>query len=400
MPSYKYKSLNKQGKYINGQLSAANEIDLEKRLEELNLDLIDCKEMATNGLASKGKISSKELILLCVQLEQLEKAGVPIVESLNDLRDNADTARMKNLMTDINESVRNGSVLSVALATHPETFDEIFVGLVAAGEKTGQLHIIFSHLANHLKWVDLIRSRVKKASTYPIFLLFLMCAIVALMMLFVIPKLANFLSAQSFELPIYTVALIATSNFFQNYWYVVFGVPVILIIFVKAMIASSDDIAYKFDQLKLRLPVFGPLIRKIEMARFCRFFSITYRSGIGILECLDISSNVIKNRVIKESVINARNSVFDGVPLTNSLRATGQFPTLVLRMIKVGEDGGNLDETLENVNFFYDKEVNDSVDRLLGMIQPALTIVLGAMMMWISVAVFGPLYGSFSKMSF
>jgi len=402
MPLYKYEAISKIGKSISGQLTAANEVDLEKRLNEIALDMVDFTEVVHKEISLGGgrHVSSYELILFCIQLQQLERAGVPLIDSLNDMRDTADSVGMKNLMADITESVRNGVVLSAALGEHKETFDDVFVGLVAAGEKTGQLHIVFHHLAEHLKWVANIKSQIKKATTYPIFLLLLMCGIVALMMLYVIPKLSTFLLSQNFELPIYTKALIATSNFFQAYWYLVIATPIGIYITIKVLCKIFDFIDYFFDQLKLNMPVIGKIIRKIEMARFCRFFSITYKSGIGILDCLDISSNVVRNRIIKDSIRSARNAVFDGVTLTNSLRSTGQFPTLVLRMIKVGEDGGNLDQTLENVNFFYDKEVNDGVSNLLGMIQPGLTILLGGIMFWVTAAVFGPLYSSFSKMSF
>jgi type IV pilus assembly protein PilC len=400
MPLFKYKSINKLGKTIRGQITAANEVDLENRLSDIGLDIIDYKEVSNNNYSFGSKISARELILFCIQLEQLEKAGVPLLDSLSDLRDTAESQKMKNLMSDVTESVKNGSVLSSALGSHPEIFDEVFIGLIAAGEKTGQLHTVFFHLAAHLKWVHEIRSKIKKASTYPIFLLTLMCGIIALMMLFVIPKLSNFLNSQSFELPIYTKALIATSNFMQGNWYYVFFGPILLFFAVRISCKFFPLVSHFVDHVKLSLPVFGPLIRKIEMARFCRFFAITYRSGIGILDCLDISSNVIKNQIIRESVIQARNSVYDGVSLTASLRGTGHFPSLVVRMIKVGEDGGNLDETLESVNFFYDKEVNDTVNSILGMIQPALTIIMGGLMFWVTVAVFGPLYSSFSKMNF
>jgi type IV pilus assembly protein PilC len=152
--------------------------------------------------------------------------------------------------------------------------------------------------------------------------------------------------------------------------------------------------------IKLSLPWFGTTIRKIEMARFCHFFALTYRSGLGILECLDIAQNVLNNKVISEGIYTVRKSIMEGASLTDSLRLSNQLPNLVIRMFKVGEESGNLDTTLENVNFFYDREVEDSVNNMIGVIQPALTIIMGGLMLWISIAVFGPLYNSFSQMSF
>jgi type IV pilus assembly protein PilC len=162
----------------------------------------------------------------------------------------------------------------------------------------------------------------------------------------------------------------------------------------------SEDFAYNVDQFKLLVPYVGPTIQKIDLARFCHFFGIMYKSGLGILECLETANSIVSNRVLRESVAIVKKSVSEGNSITESLRMSNQFPNLVIRMFKVGEDSGNLDVTLENINFFYDREVDDSVSNMVGVIQPALTIVMGGIMMWVSMAIFGPLYNSFSKMNF
>lgn len=401
METYIYYALNEKGHKVKGVIDAATEKDLEDRLKTLDLDLLSFRlKKETKGFFFSKGISTKDLIMMCVHLEQLDRAGVPILDSLMDLRDSTDSPALKNLMSGIYESVKGGLLLSEALAKHPQVFSEVFTGLVSAGEQTGNLYDVFSQLANHLKWVSEIRRKIKKAIYYPIFLLFMMMGIIALMMLFVIPQLSNFLKAQNFELPFYTQALISTSEFFKDYWYVVLAVPVILTIVLKFACRVSEAFAYKVDKVKLRAPILGPTIKKIELARFCRFFSITFKSGIGILDCLGIASNVVKNRVMKESIANVRRSVGEGTSLTNSLKMSQEFPSLVIRMFKVGEESGSLDTVLENVNFFYDKEVDDAVNGMVGFLQPALTIILGGILLWVSIAVFGPLYSSFSKMQF
>jgi type IV pilus assembly protein PilC len=162
----------------------------------------------------------------------------------------------------------------------------------------------------------------------------------------------------------------------------------------------SESFRYGMDNFKLRVPFIGTTIRKIELARFCHFFGIMYRSGIGILECLEIATNIIDNKVMRENAMVVQKSVSEGNSLTNSLQMSNQFPNLVIRMFKVGEESGNLDTTMENINFFYDTEVEDSVNAMVGVIQPLLTIIMGGIMMWVSLAVFGPLYNSFSQMNF
>lgn len=400
MPLYSYIALSKSARKIRGSMSAANEVDLEERLSVIDLDLIDLTEKKQSKGSVFGKVSIQDLIILCIHLEQLEKAGVPILDAISDLRDTVENPKLKNVLAEVFESIKGGSMLSVAFSKHPKVFNSVFVSLVEAGEKSGNLNEIFHHLAKHLKWVDLIHKKIKKAIYYPIFLLCLMSGIISLMMLFVIPKLRTFLEAQSFELPVYTKALIATSDFFASYWYTVFLTPIILIVAVKLACKFSEGFSYFIDSFKLKIPYVGATIRKIELARLCHFFAIMYRSGIGILECLDVAANIVQNKVIKDSAGVLKKSVSEGNSLTESLRVSSQFPNLVIRMFKVGEESGNLEIALENINFFYDKEVEESVNTMVGVIQPFLTIVMGGIMMWVSISVFGPLYNSFSQMNF
>jgi type IV pilus assembly protein PilC len=400
MPVYSYSALNVKGRKLRGTMTAANEVDLEDRLSVIGLDLVQNKIVKEAKTSMFDKVSLQDLIVFCIHIEQLERAGVPILDSIADIRDTSDSPSIKGIMAEVYESIRGGQMLSASLGAHPKIFNNVFVSLVEAGEKSGNLHEIFHHLALHLKWVNHIQAKIKKAIYYPTFLLFLMGGIISLMMLFVIPKLSTFLTAQDFELPMYTKALIATSDFFKNYWYIVFSSPFIIFFGVKFACRVSEDFAYAVDGFKINIPYIGTTMRKIELARFCHFFAIMYKSGIGILECLDTANNVISNKVMRENVVIVKSSVSEGNSLTESLRMSNQFPNLVIRMFKVGEESGNLDVTLENINFFYDREVEDSVSNMVGVIQPALTIVMGGIMMWVTISVFGPLYNSFSKMNF
>lgn len=400
MPIYNYSALNDKGRRIAGNMTAANEVDLEERLSVIGLDLIDSKVAKRIRKGAGGAVTLQDLIIFCIHIEQLERAGVPILDSIADIRDTSENHGIKTVMAEVYESIRGGDMLSAALKKHPKIFNNVFVSLVQAGEKSGNLNEVFLHLSRHLKWISHIQRKVKKAIYYPIFLLVLMSGIVALMMMFVIPKLSTFLTAQEFELPLYTKALIATSNFFIDYWHIVFAAPFVITFAFKFLAKISDNFAYNIDSFKISVPYIGATIRKIELARFCHFFGIMYKSGVGILDCLDTANNVINNKVIKENALIVKKSVSEGNSLTESLRVSNQFPNLVIRMFKVGEESGNLDTTLENINFFYDREVEDAVDNMIGIIQPALTIIMGGIMMWVSVAVFGPLYNSFSQMSF
>ena len=400
MPAYNYSAINDLGRKTRGVVVADNELDLESRLKQLGLDLVSAKEVMAKRSSRFGRIKLKDMIVLCMHLEQLDRAGVPLHDALADVRDSSDSPKLRDVLTGIYEAVKNGTMLSQALGAYPKIFNEVFTGLVAAGEKTGNLSESFTHLADHLKWSDEIRRKVKKATRYPIALVIVITLVISVLMMAVVPKMVDFIIAQGFSLPLHTRALIAFSYAFEHYWYLIIGTPVVLVVSIFIGYRASEAFAYRVDAIKLKAPVFGPVIRKIDMARFTHFFSVMFNSGIDILDSLEAAKGVVSNRVLKESIDLVKNNVMEGSSLTASLRSSNQFPNLVIRMFKVGEDSGNMSDALENINFFYHREVNDAVDAMVGMIQPALTVVMGVMIFWIIAAVFGPLYESFSKIKF
>lgn len=399
MPAYSYTSINEKGRTIRGSMVAENEIDLEARLKEVGLDLVNSRE-AKRKSGGKSKIKLKDMIVLCLHLEQLSRAGVPIHEALGDVRDSTESRKLRDIMTDVLEKVKTGSALSVALGGYPRVFNEVFCGLIAAGEKNGNLTDSFVHMSDHMKWTNDLRRKVKKAVSYPIVLLVVMSGVIAILMVAVVPKLIKFIIDQGFDIPLHTRMLIATSEAFQNRWYLIFGVPITIFFIIVFFYRTNESFAYKIDGIMLRLPVMGGAVRKINLARFTHFFSVMFKSGIDIPEALLAARNVVGNRVIKESVEVVHRGIVEGNNLTSSLRMSNQFPTLVIRMFKVGEDSGNMNDALTNIKFFYDREVTDAVDGMIGLIQPALTLVMGALIFWVIAAVFGPLYQSFSNMKF
>ena len=400
MPSYSYSAINDLGRTIRGTVVADNELDLEARLKDLGLDLVDAREQRQRKTSTSGKVKIKDLIIMCMHLEQLDRAGVPLHDALADVRESSDSPKLRDILTGVYEAVKNGTVFSQALGAYPRIFNEVFVGLVAAGEKTGNLSASFTHLGEHLKWSDEIKRKVKKASRYPIVLLVVLSCVITALMMFTVPKMIEFIVSQGFEIPLHTRALIAVSKAFQEYWYLILGLPAISIFLLVVAYRLSEAFAYKVDALALKMPLIGPVVRKIDMARFTHFFAVMFNSGIDIIDSLYAAKGVVGNRVLKESIDLVIANVTEGNSLTASLRLSNQFPNLVVRMFKVGEDSGNMGEALENINFFYNREVNDAVDSLVGAIQPILTVVMGLLIFWIIAAVFGPLYQSFSKMKF
>lgn len=399
MPSFRYSAINDLGRTISGVVMAENEVDLEERLKQIGLELINYRKLRDKKGKSNGKVRLQDLLIMCLHLEQLGKAGVSILDSIADVRDTTESPRIKDIMAGVYENIKSGQMLSQALSHYPTVFNSVFVGLVAASERTGNFSEAFGHIVEHLKWTNDLQRKVKKAVRYPIALLLVMSGVISVLMIFVVPKLIDFIQSQGFDIPAHTQALIFVSHAFVDYWYAILGLPVVLIVGFVMFYRLSESFAYKIDGLILKLPIFGGVSRKLNMARFTHFFAVMFGSGIDILESLQAAKKVVANRVLQESIDVMTNSVAGGTSLTTSMRISNQFPNLVVRMFKIGEDSGNMNESLEHVTFFYDREVNDAVDSVVGMIQPALTIVMGILIFWVIAAVFGPLYQSFSKMN-
>lgn len=401
MPKYNYRATNQKGRPIRGVLSAANETDLFQQLQENGFELIDCKEQSASAKKLSifdKKIEARDLIQMFVHLEQLQKAGVPLLDSLSDIRDTTESAKLRDVMSEIHRNVSDGSSLSEAMSQHQRTFPHIFVSLVNAGEETGNLTQSFSQLIRHLKWTDAMTVKVTKATRYPKILIVVMLGVIWLMMAKVVPQVTEFLLNIGQELPGITTALIATSHFFIDYFlYIVAGI-MIFIFLLKLGRALSEGILYKTDLVALHVPLMGNLIRKISLSRFCQTFGVLFSSGLPILKCLHSASQTAGNAVIREALEHVQELVKEGTPLSAAMGSSGEFPSLVIRMVKIGEESGNLTGVLSQVAEFYDNDVNEAVDSMIQMIEPALTLVLGGIMMWIAAAVFGPVYDSFGKM--
>lgn len=400
MVMYAYRAINQQGQSNKGLQDAANLVDLEFRLKRSGLDLIDAKVENQESWIQPKKIKRTELITFFFNLEQLTRAGVPLLECLADLRDTMNEARFREVIANLVESIENGKKLSQAMAQHPDAFDKIFVSLTRAGEESGRLPEVFAHITESLKWQDEMASHTKTILMYPLFVGTIVLGITFFLMIYLVPQLVSFIKSMGQEIPIQTRMLLATSWFFVNYWYVILALPVALITGAKLLINSSDEMRMRFDQLKLDLWVTGPILRKIILARFANTFSMMYGSGISILDCIHNSRDVVNNLAVARSLDAVMQEIESGKNLTQSFQNTGMFPPLVIRMLKVGEATGSLDKALLNVSYFYDRDVKESIKKVQIMIEPAMTIILGTLLGWVMLSVLSPIYDIIGKVKF
>ena len=395
---YKYKAIDNSGKMRHGNLEADNLLDLEQRLGGMGLDLITFKEVKPSlfNLRSKG-VTRQDLINFTFQMQQLTKSGVSILDGLGDLKDSLADSRMKEVLMGLIDEIQGGKTFSGALQEFPDIFDSVYVTLVQVGEESGRLPDVLKDMAETLKWQDELISHTKKIMIYPALVTTAITGVVIFLMVQVVPELIPFLIEIGGEIPLHTRALIATSNFLGQYWYMLLGAPVILYFTLGQLAAKKPGVRMAIDRLKLRLYIFGPLILKINLARFSTYFAMMYASGLTVLDSLKISESLVSNAVLSQAIKDVRINIADGIQISESFKTVDVFPPLIIRMLKVGENTGALDDALLNISYFYNREVRENVDKMEAAMSPVLTVVLGGVMLWIMSAVLGPIYDSLSK---
>jgi type IV pilus assembly protein PilC len=398
MSQFAYKAMDSGGHIARGQLQAINLIDLEARLRKLGLDLVDGRVVTPRIWHLSRGVPRRELINFCLHMEMLARAGIPIMEAMTDVRDSTQDARLKQTMSALIESVEGGKHLSNAMEEHPEVFSGVIVSLVRAGEQSGRFQDVLLKLADNLKWEDELASYTKRLLIYPAIVSTMVLAALSVAMIFVVPQLGHLFASTGLQLPLHTRALIATSSFFVHYWHVVLAILVLSIVGLKVGLATSPGLRFRFDGLKLRLPIIGPILHKIILCRFTSLFALMYASGVTIMDAVGLCEGIVGNAQVKAGLVRAAGFMTEGRSLTEAFSMSGIFPPLVIRMMRVGEQAGNLEQALSNAAYFFDRDVKEATLRLQAMIEPLLTIILGAIMAWIMLSVLGPVYDIITKL--
>lgn len=394
---FDYRAVSLEGKMVSGRIDAINIIDLEMRLKRMELDLVTGKLVEQRDLFGRRHIPRPELINFCFHLDQLTRAGVPIRESLIDLRDSLEQPAFREVIASLIESIEGGLTLSQALAQHPDVFNPVFVNLVHAGERSGRLPEVLAGQTESWKWEDELASHTKKLLIYPAFVGSIVIIATIFLMVYMVPQLKLFVRNMGQALPLQTQILFFISDQLVAYWYIFLSLPLLGVAAGYFLIRTNPLLQLRFDGFKLRLPLVGSILKKIILSRFANTFAMLYASGIPILESIRMTQNIVGNRVIQQALLRAEHSIREGRNLAGAFHDVGLFPPLVVRMLRVGESTGDLDKALLNVSYFYNRDVKESVDKAQAMIEPALTLFMGAMLGWIMLSVLGPVYDVISK---
>ena len=401
MPLFTYKAIDARGKSVMGRVEAVNLFDLEQRLSRMDLDLVSGAPSSQNSrFLGGGGVSRQDLINFCFHLEQLATAGVPVLEGLVDLRESVESQRFREVVAGLVESIEGGRSLSQALAEFPEVFSKVFVSLVRSGEQTGKLAEVLKSLSESLKWEDELAAQTKKLLMYPAFVGSIVLLVTFFLMVYLVPQMTAFIRNMGQNLPWYTQVLIVVSAIFVDWWYLILAAPFVAWFGVKWAAKTNPAVAYALDDYKLRLPLIGPILRKIILSRFASSFAMMYASGITVLDAIRSLEEVLGSKPLENALRTAGQQIAEGKNMTAAFQDVGLFPPLVIRMLKIGENTGALDVALLNVSYFYNREVRESIGKVQAMIEPALTIVLGALLLWVMMSVLGPVYDTISKMKF
>ncbi len=398
MPLFEYKGISKLGKNIRNTIDAENMKAARMKLKKDGIYVTDIKDkkkaenLKKKKVGNKGSVPIQDMALMTRQLAVLIKANIPLVDALTAVSEQVEHPVLSEAIADCKNMVNEGSPFHKALAKYPNLFSNIFLSMVEAGEMSGSLDVILMRLAEFTESAAELRAKVSSALTYPVIMLVVVVLVVFGLFTFVIPKMVTiFESAPELVLPWYTQVIIDISDFATNYWYLIVGSVGLSIYFFLNWKKTPAGSA-QWDAISLNLPVFGPVIRMVAVSRFTRTLATLLTGGVPMLGALDIVRNVVNNQSIATAIDNARNNISEGESIAGPLKASGQFPPIVIHMVNIGEKTGELENMLTQVSDAYDFQVKNKIDGMTSLITPVITIIMGIVVMIIVLSIIVPMF--------
>jgi type IV pilus assembly protein PilC len=395
MPVYQWVGKNRSNEVQKGEIDLAGEDAVRNHLVKLRITPTKIKkkpkDLFENVAFLQPPIKEKDIIIFSRQFSTMIDAGLPIIQCLDILYSQQENKTFKNMLKDIKESVEGGQTLAEALRKHPKQFDDLFVNMVAAGEAGGILDTILRRLSAYMEKAAKLKAQVKGAMTYPVITIIVAIAVVAIILVFVIPVFQEMFEGLGGELPVPTKIVVAMSDFAKdNVLYIIIGAVIFFFAFSRYKKTVKGRLTV--DAISLKLPVIGPLLRKVAVAKFTRTMGTMLSSGVAILEALDIVAKTSGNKVIEGAIYSVRSGIAEGRTMADPLSDSGVFPTMVCSMIAVGESTGALDDMLVKIADFYDDEVDQAVENLTAMIEPFMMVFLGTVIGGLVVAMYLPVF--------
>ena len=395
MPVYLWQGKNARGEKKKGEMEASSEEVVRANLRRTKIEATKIKpkpkDLFANVAFLQPKVKETDIILFARQFSTMIDAGLPIIQCLDILYTQQENATFKKILKSIKETVEGGATLAESLKKFPKQFDDLFVNMVAAGEAGGILDTILRRLSTYMEKAAKLKSQVKGAMTYPVVTLIIAAIVLAVILVFVIPVFQDMFADFGSELPAFTQMVIDVSNFTKrNIIWIVIGL--ILFVFAFRKTYKTEKGREMIDDLLLKMPIFGLLIRKVAVAKFTRTMGTMLSSGVAILEALDIVAKTAGNKTIEKAVYAVRSDIAEGRTMADPLQESGVFPAMVCQMIAVGESTGALDSMLEKIAVFYDDEVDQAVENLTALIEPFMLVFLGVTIGGLVIAMYLPIF--------
>lgn len=399
MPVFEYSALDANGKNVKGKIDAESIRTARQKLRSLSLYPTDIRETSKTTTSSTkdvrsffapARLSTKDLAVATRQLSTLIGAGLPLVSSLQALSEQTDSDILQRLIIDIRERVEEGAALHKALSVYPKSFPRLYVNMVAAGEASGTLDMVLENLAHYLEGQVELKIRIRSALTYPVLMLAVCSLVISILLVFVIPSIVEMFQKQNATLPLPTEIVIAISNFLIYQWYIIVGALVLIPLAIRKYYqqpAGKENI----DRLLLKLPIFGPIYKKVYTARISSTLGTLLGSGVQLLAALDIAEKLMGNIHVERAISETRIGVREGKSFAKELARSGLFPSLLCHMVAIGEKSGDLEAMLEKAGSSYEKEVNTTLDGLTSILEPLLMIVVGSIVLVIVISVLMPM---------
>lgn len=402
MPLFHYKARDKFGALFEGTIETVNRELVATQLDGLGYIPVSITEeregiFSPEFLQQFTRITPQDQIIFSRQLATLISAGLPFIASFETLIEQTENPRLKKVIAKVKQDVEGGSTIADALERHPKVFSSLYVNMIRAGEAGGVLDEILNRLAFLAEHEAETRARVKAATRYPIIVIAATAIAFVVLMTLVVPRFVEIYANFKGTLPMPTRVLIWLNKFIKNYWYLIIASFTGLILGIRWYI-NTEAGRLQWDNIKIKLPIFGPIFLKLAMSRFSRIFATLNRSGLPILQTLDIVSATIGNKVISRVIDNVRDSARGGKGLVQPMRVSKVFPPIVTRMMAVGEETGNMDEMLVKISDYYDTEVEYAIKNLSTLIEPILIVIIGGMVLFLALGIFLPMWNMISLM--
>ncbi len=389
---FTWEGLDKKGNKVNGELNGHNPALVKAQLRKQGINPTKVRKKSISILGGGKRIKPLDIAFFTRQMATMMKAGVPLLQSFEIIGEGSENPKMRKLLDDIKQSVASGHSLATSLRQKPEYFDDLYCNLVDAGEQAGALETLLDRVATYKEKTESLKSKIKKAMSYPIAVVVVAFVVTAILLVKVVPQFQSIFEGFGAELPAFTLMVVHLSEFVQGYWYIILAALVALHLGLKRIHKSSENFRNWVDRAVLKIPVIGPLLYKSAVARYARTLSTTFSAGVPLVEALDSVSGATGNIVFKNAVNKIKQDVSTGMQLNFSMRSTGVFPMLAVQMTAIGEESGALDSMLDKVATYYEEEVDNMVDSLTSLMEPLIMAFLGVIVGGLVIAMYLPIF--------